>query len=79
MSHKEKKEGITQLNSNAKLLNILRRIVIIDSHKNFMLLLKGLQNGDKTIENIGPTVKPQNQKFEGDRKPLDLKLENQLV
>ena len=33
----------------------------------------------KQIENIGPTVKPQNQKLEGDRKPLDLKLENQLV
>ena len=47
LSHKGKKEGIRQWNSNAKLLIMLRRIVIIKL-ENFMLLLKGLENGDKT-------------------------------
>ena len=49
LSHKgQKKKGITQWNSNVKLLNMLRRIVIIKLKKNFELLLKGLENRDKT-------------------------------
>ena len=45
---KKKKEGITQWNSNAKILNMLRRTVIIKLQKNFKLLLNGLESGDKT-------------------------------
>ena len=45
---KEKKEGITQWNSNSKLLNVLKRIVIIKLQENFMLLLNELENGDET-------------------------------
>ena len=44
----EKKDGITRCNSNAKLLNVLERIVIMKLLKNFMLLLNGLENGDET-------------------------------
>ena len=44
----EEKEGIKQWNSNAKILNMLRGIVIIKLQENLMLLLNGLENGDKT-------------------------------
>ena len=43
----EKKERIKQWNSNAKLLNMLRWIVIIKKQKKLMLLLNKLENGGK--------------------------------
>ena len=50
MSHKGEK--IAQWNSNAKLLNMLRRIAITKLQKNFMLLLNGLEIRDKKTENV---------------------------
>ena len=73
---KEKNEGITQLNSNTKLLNMLRRIVIIKFHV-VIHRREWRQNKLKIFES---TVKPKNKKWEaGGRKPLDLQLKNQTV
>ena len=47
MSHKGGKRRNYTMKLNVKLLNMLRKIVIIKQQKNFMLLLKGLENGDK--------------------------------